>query len=134
MTSIGAIGSSAGADLGANGIGLQDFMKILLTQLTYQDPLKPMDNQQFMAQIAQFTTLEQTQQLNDKIGALLSTQASLQSVGLIGRTVDITTEAGNVTGSVVSLSLSGSTPLISIQTAQGRVLSDISLGQILAVH
>jgi flagellar basal-body rod modification protein FlgD len=134
MATIGAIGSSAGTDLGANGIGLQDFMKILLTQLTYQDPLKPMDNQQFMAQIAQFTTLEQTQQLNDKIGALLSTQASLQSVGLIGRTVDIVTDSGNVTGSVVSLSLSGSTPLIAIQTAQGRVLSDISLGQILTVH
>src|ERR1700754_54996 len=102
MATIAPIGSSAGADLGANGIGLQDFMKILLTQLTYQDPLKPMDNQQFMAQIAQFTTLEQTQQLNDKMGALLSTQASLQSVGLIGRTVDITTDGGNVTGSVVS--------------------------------
>jgi len=48
-------------------LGLQDFMKILLTQLTYQDPLKPMDNQQFMSQIAQFTTLEQSQQLNEKI-------------------------------------------------------------------
>jgi flagellar basal-body rod modification protein FlgD len=135
MATIGAVSSGTGVDLNANGIGLQDFLKILLTQLTYQDPLKPMDNQQFMAQIAQFTTLEQTQQLNSKIDALLSTQASLQSVGLIGRTVDITTSGGaSATGSVLSLSLSGDTPLISVQTTQGTVLTGISLGQIVAVH
>jgi flagellar basal-body rod modification protein FlgD len=135
MATIGAVAPSASVDLSANGIGLQDFLKILLTQLTYQDPLKPMDNQEFMAQIAQFTTLEQTQQLNGKIDALLSTQASLQSVGLIGRTVDITTsEGGSASGTVTSLSLQGDTPLISIQTPQGTTLTDISLGQIVAVH
>ncbi len=93
-----------------------------------------MDNQEFMAQIAQFTTLEQTQQLNGKIDALLSTQASLQSVGLIGRTVDITTATGSATGTVSSLSLSGDTPLISIVTQQGASITDVSLSQIVAVH
>ena len=134
MATIGAVAGSTGVDLKAYGIGLQDFLKILLTQLNYQDPLKPMDNQQFMAQIAQFTTLEQTQQLNGKIDALLTTQASLQSVGLIGRTVDISTSTGTVTGSVVGLSLSGDTPSISVQTSSGTTLSAISLGQILAVR
>jgi flagellar basal-body rod modification protein FlgD len=42
-------------------------MKILLTQLTYQDPLKPMDNQAFMAQMAQFTALQQAQDTNSKM-------------------------------------------------------------------
>ena len=134
MATIGAAAATSSVDLNANGIGLQDFLKILLTQLTYQDPLKPMDNQEFMAQIAQFTTLEQTQQLNGKIDALLSTQASLQSVGLIGRTVDITTTTGNATGTVSSLSLSGDTPLISIVTQQGASITDVSLSQIVAVH
>lgn len=135
MATIGAVAAGTGVDAAANGIGLQDFMKILLTQLTYQDPLKPMDNQQFMAQIAQFTTLEQTQQLNARIDALLSTQASLQSVGLIGRSVDITTaQGGSASGTVVSLSLQGETPLITIQTPQGTTLADIGLGQIVAVH
>jgi flagellar basal-body rod modification protein FlgD len=134
MATIGAVAASPSADLNASGIGLQDFLKILLTQLTYQDPLKPMDNQQFMAQIAQFTTLEQTQQLNGKIDALLTTQASLQSVGLIGRTVDITTTTGDISGVVASLSLKGDTPSITITTPQGTTIPDVSLSQITAVH
>ncbi|MDA8456963.1 flagellar hook capping protein [Acidovorax sp. GBBC 3334] len=109
-------------------------MKILLTQLTYQDPMKPMDNQQFMAQMAQFTSLEQTQQLNNKITTLIGNQAALQSVGLIGRTVDVNATGGTLTGTVVALSLSGESPLITLRTSAGATLQDISLSQILAVR
>jgi flagellar basal-body rod modification protein FlgD len=118
----------------SNSFSIQDFLKILTTQLQYQDPLKPMDNQQFMAQLAQFTTLEQTQQLNAKIDQLISTQSSLQSVGLIGRTVDITTSTGPVTGTVSSLSLTGTSPSLTIAVAGGASLTGVSLSQISAVH
>jgi len=133
MSSIGAIGTTS-TSLQADGMGMQDFLKILLTQLTYQDPLKPMDNQEFMAQMAQFSALGQTQELNSKIDALLSTQASLQSVGLIGRTVDITTESGSLTGKVTALSLAGETPSLSILTTAGATITDVSLAQIVAVR
>jgi flagellar basal-body rod modification protein FlgD len=118
----------------AANLSMQDFLKVLLTQLTYQDPLKPLDNQQFMAQIAQFTSLEQTQQLNDRIAQLVSNQASLQSVGLIGRTVDVNSASGAVTGTVVSLDLSGSTPQLTIRTTAGATISNVELGQITAVR
>lgn len=131
---IDAIGSSGTTNLKANSLGMEDFLKILLTQLTYQDPLKPMDNQQFMAQMAQFTSLEQTQQLNSKIATLITNQAALQSVGLIGKTVDITTSSGNVTGTVSALSLSGDSPLLTVRTAAGATLSDISLSQLVSVR
>lgn len=134
MDSIGAVGGTSNNTLQANGLGMDDFLKILLTQLTFQDPLKPMDNQEFMAQMAQFTSLEQTQQLNGKLDALLSTQAALQSVGLIGRTVDVTTETGTVTGTVASLSLAGDSPSISVRTSAGATLSNLSLNQISAVR
>jgi flagellar basal-body rod modification protein FlgD len=135
MASIAASSpATSAAALQSSSLGIQDFMKILLTQLSYQDPLKPMDNQQFMAQIAQFTALEQTQQLNTKIDSLISTQASLQSVGLIGRTVDITTDNGTVTGTVNSLSFSGSSPQLSLTTTSGAQLSGISLSQLSAVR
>lgn len=131
---IGAITSAGEAAGSAASLGLQDFMKILLTQLTYQDPLKPMDNQEFMAQMAQFTSLEQTQRLNDRVQQLVENQAALQSVGLIGRTVEIATATGTATGTVSALSLQGDAPLISVTVSGGTVLRDIRLGQVLAVR
>lgn len=127
-------GSTAAPSTQAQGLGLQDFLKILLTQLNYQDPLKPMDNQQFMAQMAQFTSLEQSQRVNDKLDQLITNQAALQSVGLIGRAVDVETGSGKVSGTVVSLFLQGANPMVSVTTAQGTVLHDIPLAQILAVR
>jgi len=128
--SISAVSSAAGAQ---STLNLQDFMQVLMTQLTYQDPLKPMDNQAFLAQIAQFTALGQTQQLNANIQAMLSNQAAEQSVGLIGKTVTVTTASGVQTGSVASIDLSGSAPQLTITTSAGS-LSNISLSQITSVR
>ena len=131
---IDTVSASAGTNLRSSSLGMEDFLKILLTQLTYQDPLKPMDNQQFMAQMAQFTNLGQTQQLNTKIETLITNQAALQSVGLIGKTVDITTATGTASGTVSALSLSGAAPQISVRTTAGAVLTNISLSQITSVR
>lgn len=131
---IDTVSASAGTSLRSSSLGMEDFLKILLTQLTYQDPLKPMDNQQFMAQMAQFTNLEQTQQLNTKIETLITNQAALQSVGLIGKTVDITTATGTASGTVSALSLSGAAPQISVRTTAGATLTNISLSQITSVR
>jgi flagellar basal-body rod modification protein FlgD len=127
--------SSAASTTQAKPMGMEDFLKILLTQLTYQDPLKPMDNQEFMAQMAQFTSLEQTQQLNEKMSTLITNQSALQSVGLIGRTVDITTATGeSVTGNVTALSLIGQTPALTLNSTSGATISNVSLSQITAVR
>jgi flagellar basal-body rod modification protein FlgD len=126
-------GISSAASSAAN-LTMQDFLKVLLTQLTYQDPLKPMDNQQFVAQIAQFTTLQQTQELNDRIAQLVGNQASLQSVGLIGRTVDLATSSGQVTGTVVALNLAGTSPQLTVQTTAGATITNVELSQISAVR
>jgi flagellar basal-body rod modification protein FlgD len=131
---LGAIGAAAAASHSASGLGLQDFMKILLTQLTYQDPLKPMDNQEFMAQMAQFTSLEQSQRLNDRVQQLIDNQAALQSVNLIGRTVEIKTASGNTTGTVSALSFQGAAPMLSLALPGGNVLQDVSLSQVLSVR
>ena len=117
-----------------SALGLQDFMKILLTQLTYQDPLKPLDNQEFMAQMAQFTTLEQSQRLNDKLQQLVENQAALQSVGLIGRTIEFTSEGTSRSGTVSSLSLQGSAPVLGVLLPDGTALGGVALADVLAVH
>lgn len=127
--------NSSPAALQGSSMGMEDYLKILLTQLTYQDPLKPMDNQEFMAQMAQFTALEQSQQVNEKISLLVANQAALQSIGLIGRAVDLTTAEGNkLSGTVSALSLSGESPSLTVTTSAGATLAGVSLSQITAVR
>src|SRR3569832_740173 len=130
---IGAV-SDTTSTTQAQSMGMQDFLKVLLTQLVYQDPLKPMDNQEFMAQMAQFTSLEQKQQMNDKLSTLITNQSALQSVGLIGKTVDVKTASGTLTGLVSALSFAGDTPTMSITTSGNATIDNVSISQITGVR
>src|SRR4051794_23437119 len=67
----------------AFGLDFQSLLRIILTQLTYQDPLKPMDNFQFVSQLAQFSQLQQGQSLNDQIASLIASQAATQATSLL---------------------------------------------------
>lgn len=126
--------TAAVAATSGSGLTQQDFIKILMTQMTYQDPLKPMDNEQFMAQMAQFTALQQTTDLNNNLTKLIQNQAALASVGLIGRSVDFTSASGTTTGTVTSLSYSGNLPVMTIHTAAGNDLTGVSLSQLINVR
>lgn len=118
----------------ATQVSIQDFLRILVAQLNNQDPLKPLDNQEFVTQLAQFTSLQQTQEMNDKIGSLLSIQASTQSIGLLGRTVDVSTETGSQSGTVTALNFASGEPRLTLRLASGSVLTDVSLGNLTAVR
>jgi flagellar basal-body rod modification protein FlgD len=115
-------------------IGQDDFLKILTTQLSYQDPLKPMDNQQFMAQMAQFAALEQSRQTNDSLQSLLTVQSATQSIGLIGRTVEVSAASGALVGQVTSLRFVDGTPKVTVRTSAGQSLADLSLSNISVVR
>jgi flagellar basal-body rod modification protein FlgD len=127
---IGGVSASNTTDLQVAGVSQQDFFKILVAQLSFQDPLKPIDNQQFIAQIAQFTSLEQTRQMNDRFDTLLTLQAATQSIGLIGKTVEIVTEGGAIVGKVSTLRFSSGQPLLTIATDDGRFLTDIGVDKV----
>ena len=132
ISAASALGSSTAGQ--SSNIGIQDFLKILTAQLNNQDPLKPVDNQEFVAQIAQFATLEQSRQLNVKIDELLSVQSSTQSVGLLGKTVDINQNGRIVSGRVTALSLASGQPLLTITTSNGDFQNDVSLSQIINIR
>ncbi|MEO8694903.1 MAG: flagellar hook capping FlgD N-terminal domain-containing protein, partial [Acidimicrobiales bacterium] len=79
------------------------FLKLLVAQLRYQDPTKPMDGAQFVAESAQFTTVEVLQKLQESQAQLLSFQSTLLSSGLIGKTVTAASADGReITGVVGS--------------------------------
>lgn len=120
--------------IAASPINIQDFLRILVAQLNNQDPLKPLDNEQFVTQLAQFTSLQQTQNLNDKLESLLSIQGAMQSVGLLGRTVDVNGESGMVTGKVTALNFVAGEPRLTLTLSSGDVLADVSLGKLASVR
>lgn len=132
ISSLTAAGSPSAGQ--SSNIGIEDFLKILTTQLNNQDPLKPMDNEQFVAQIAQFATLEQSRQLNVKIDSLLSVQSSTQTVGLLGKTVSIQYGDQPFSGTVTALSLSSGEPLLTVTKTDGTSLSNVSVSQILTIR
>ena len=131
---IDSIGATAATSTSQSSLGQDDFLKILTTQLNYQDPLKPVDNQQFLAQMAQFASLEQARTMNDNIETLLMIQSATQSVGLLGRTVEVSTDSGTVVGSVTSLRFSNGQPLLTVKTSAGQVLSDLGLSKVVIVR
>jgi len=136
IDSIGGLSAGTTPTAQVSSLGLEDFLKVLLTQLTYQDPLKPLDNQQFIAQLAQFTSLEQNRQSNDRLQQLLTIQSATQSVGLLGRTVEVqpTTGGASTTGQVTTLRFQQGAPLITVRDANGNFLTDMPLSQVVLVR
>jgi flagellar basal-body rod modification protein FlgD len=114
----------------AFGLDFQSLLKIILTQLTYQDPLKPLDNTEFVSQLAQFSQLQQTQSLNDQIGNLLAAQSATQATGLLGRTIDVAAGASTVSGKVESVSFTSGQPTVTLKTVDGQTISNISIANI----
>ena len=87
----------------AHQLGKQDFLKLLMAQLQNQDPSKPMDDTQMIAQMAQFSALEATQQLQQTIQNSSNMQTIFQAGALIGKYIqanqpDGTSATGAVTG------------------------------------
>lgn len=130
ITSVGATSSNQSAF----GLDFQSLLKIILTQLTYQDPLKPVDNFQFVSQLAQFSQLQQSQTLNDQITNLLAAQAATQATSLLGRTVDVATETTTLSGMVQSVSFASGQPTVTIKTPEGASISNISIADVSQVR
>jgi len=77
-----------------------DFLKILITQLSHQDPTQPMDDKAFIAQMAQFSSLEQMTNMNDGLAKVADLVAKSQAVALLGNTVEVNDGDQTVTGVV----------------------------------
>ena len=129
--------SGTAAAQNAYGLDFQSLLKIILTQLTYQDPLKPVDNTQFVSQLAQFSQLQQSQTLNDQVTTLLAAQSATQATSLLGRTIDMSgggAGAATVSGQVTAISFASGQPQLTIKTSDGQIVSGLSLADVATVR
>jgi flagellar hook protein FlgE len=110
VSALGGINAVGALTPESSVVTLRDFIQILTTQLSLQDPLKPVDNEAFVAQLAQFTNLEQTRLMSTSVDTLVSVQATAQTVALIGKTVEVSADGGPVAGTVTAVTF-GAGPL-----------------------
>ncbi len=89
---------SQNGDASRAQLGKDDFLHLLTMQLRYQDPLNPLENTEFIAQMAQFTSLEQLQNINQTLTTSQNKEGSLQTAfannlvtSLVGKDVEVVT-------------------------------------------
>ncbi len=111
-------GPAGGGEL--NQLGQDAFLKLLVAQLRYQDPLSPMDDRDFIAQMAQFSTLQQTQ-------ALVRSQMTMLGASMLGKEFLIETRTGEwAVGTIESVRWSGENLMVMTDTGQSLSLQEMS--------
>lgn len=117
-------------------LGQEDFLQLMTTQLRNQDPFKPMENGEFMGQLAQFGTVSGIEDVRTELrnlsGSLVSNQ-SLQAASMLGRQVLIpgsqaVLAAGGSVGGAVELTDAVSSLNIGIYDLSGQLIRNVSLG------
>jgi flagellar basal-body rod modification protein FlgD len=140
VTNGGPPGAAAGGNSAANaatnafGLSFDNLLKIVLTQLTYQDPLKPMENFEFVSQLAQFSQIQLGQTSNDRLAQLVSAQGNSQAATLLGRIVDIPSDGGLISGTVRAVTFRNGDARVTVETPDGRSIPDVSIGTITQIR
>ena len=99
-------GSAGGTKNSMSSLGINDFITLMTTQLKYQDPTQPQDSTQFIAQLAQFSTVSGVQAMNTSLGSLTSQMKgsqALNATAMVGHSVLVDADSASVaTGEAVS--------------------------------
>lgn len=130
ISGIGIVSANnSSSSLTTSKLTQQDFLNILLTQLQFQDPLKPMDDEQFVAQLAQFSALEVNSEESAKLDTLVSFNSINQGVNLLGRTVSVNSSQAGLSGSqaasgvVTAVDFSTGEPTLTVKTSTTTITS-----------
>ena len=114
----------------SSAITQEEFVRLFLTQLTYQDPLEPLDNSEFIAQLAQFSSVEQQRQNGLQLENIAEINSIFQASTLVGQQVEIGTADGGSFGTVTAVSFDPSGVSLTIEQADGDVVLGVRMSQI----
>ncbi len=118
-------------------LGQEDFLTLMITQFKNQDPFEPMDNGEFLGQLAQFSTVSGIDSLNssfDGLSGALQDEQALQAANLVGRSVMAITDighledGGSLNGAVELYSSAGNVQ-VDITDEYGQLVQQLNLGQ-----
>ena len=120
-----------------DNLGQEDFLTLMITQFQNQDPFEPMDNGEFLGQLAQFSTVNGIDSLNTSFGGLsgaMQDNQALQAASLVGRTVLAVADVGYLSADgelsgAIELDSSASGVQIDITDANGALVQRLDLGQ-----
>ena len=137
-TTDNSVGAATKGVTGSSALGKDAFLQLLVTQLKNQNPLDPQDNTAFVAQLAQFSSLEGITTLNDTVNSLsggLQSSQALQASSLVGRSVIVQTNeayvdpaSGKPFNGTVVVKDADSKPVITITDADGEVVRTLEMG------
>jgi flagellar basal-body rod modification protein FlgD len=133
--SVEAIGSALNttnpSSLPNAGINEQDFIQLFVSELQFQDPMEPLDNSQFLTQLAQFVGIEQQSEEVTGINNLTTLDSSDQTIALLSHTVQVSNADGSsTTGKVTGIQYSTNGVQLTVTPSTGSVLTDVNLSQI----
>jgi len=97
--------SSASQANSLDNLNLDQFLKLMVTELMNQDPLNPMDNTQLVQQMGELRSIAASDQLSKTLQAVQTQQSLTTASGLIGKTVKALSDNGDITGTVQSVSV-----------------------------
>jgi flagellar basal-body rod modification protein FlgD len=105
----------------SNGeLGKDDFLKLFVAQLQHQDPMNPMNDSDFMGQMASFSSLEQISNLAAANNVMAANLSSTSAIGLIGRTVSYVDANDEIhTGVVEKVTTAGGSPSLTVAGIDG---------------
>ena len=101
-------------------MGKDQFLKLFTTQMTMQNPMDPTGTDDFLAQLAQFSTVEQMTNLNSNFEKLLAAQQGAQAADLVGKTVAYADpkSGASATGRVTGVQINGDDPVLLLGNRQ----------------
>jgi flagellar basal-body rod modification protein FlgD len=127
--------SSTGASQAAKIMTFKadDFFKLLITELKYQDPMKPMEQKEFISQTAQFAELEEAKKASELLEAIVSGSgrgAVTAASGLIGRYAKATVDGRSISGEVTAVRWEDNSLKITIDgvTVDAQAVTEIRKG------
>jgi len=114
-----------------SGINEQDFIKLFVSELQFQDPMQPLDNSQFLTQLAEFVSIEQQSEEVSGIGNLVTLGTQSQPLDLLSHSVEVTNSDGTTTtGKVTGVAYGTSGVTLTVTTSSNNVLTNVSLSQV----